>query len=196
MRILLLGRGIIGSAVEKDLSERHEVVALTRSTNPSVDVTNEESLKELFASQGKFDALINCIGHVPFGAFGELSAADYLTGFNGKVLPQINLSRLATENLNDNGSITLTSGILARYPIAGAAAASMANGAIESFVMATAPVLPRGIRLNVVSPSLLEEATNFYAAFPGVIPVSSHRVARAYAQSVEGIETGKTFIVE
>lgn len=196
MRVLLLGKGIIGAAVEKELSLRHEVVALTRNTSPSVDITDEEALLNLFSTEKKFDAVINCIGHVPFGAFDKLSAGDYLTGFYGKVLPQINLSRIAADYLNNNGSVTLTTGILARYPIAGATAASMANGAIESFVMATAPVMPRGIRLNVVSPSLLEEATNFYAAFPGVIPVSSHRVARAYAQAVEGIETGKTFIVE
>lgn len=196
MRVLLLGKGIIGSAVEKDLSQRHDVVALTRNTEPAIDITDEQALRALLSSMDPYDAVINCIGHVPFGAFDKLSSQDYLTGFNGKVLPQINLARIAAEFLNDNGSVTLTTGILARYPIAGATAASMANGAIESFVMATAPVMPRGIRLNVVSPSLLEEATNFYAAFPGVIPVSSHRVARAYAQSVEGIETGKTFIVE
>ena len=196
MRILLIGRGFIGAAVEKELSSRHEVIALTRNSEPSLDFTDEGAVRNFFESQPKFDAVISCVGHVPFGGFNVLEASDYLKGFEGKILPQVNLTRIATDFLADSGSITLTTGILARYPIVGGTVASMANGAVESFVLAAAPVLPRGLRLNAVSPSLLEENKAVYSAFPGVVPVSSHRVAMAYAQSVEGIQTGQIYKVD
>jgi len=196
MKIALFGRGFIGVAVEEELSKRHEVLTYTRSSEASLDVTDEQALRDFFSKRADFDAVVNCIGHVPFGAFAELNSDSYRKGFEGKVLPQINLARICAEYLPDNASITLTTGILARYPIAGATVASMANGAIESFVMAAGPVMPRGIRLNVVSPSLLEGNTGAYAAFPGVVPVSPQRVAMAYAQAVEGIETAKVFVVD
>lgn len=196
MRILLLGRGHIGSAVERELSARHEVLALTRSTTPAVDITEPASVESVLSSHGPFDAVVNCIGHVPFGRVGELAAEDYEAGFRGKVLSQIVLTKLAERHLTEGGSITLTTGVLARYPIAGGTVASMANGAVEAFVMAASPELRRGIRLNAVSPTMLEEATSYASAFPGVVPVSSHRVAMAYARSIDGIQTGQIFAVE
>ena len=71
----------------------------------------------------------------------------------------------------------------------------MANGAVESFVMAAATELPRGIRINVVSPSVLAEAEAYHAFFPGYPQVPAAEVARAYVRSVDGVETGKTFDV-
>lgn len=196
MRILLLGRGHIGSAVEKELLKRHEVVALTRTTSPAIDVTDRDSIEDALTSHGVFDAVVNCVGHAPFRRLGELTPTDYEAGFFGKVLPQIWLTQLAGRHLANGGSVTLTTGVLARYPIAGGTVASMANGAIESFVMAAAPELGRGIRLNVVSPTMLEEATSYAPAFPGVIPASSHRVAMAYLRAIEGIQTGQVFAVD
>ena len=94
------------------------------------------------------------------------------------------------------GSITLTSGILSREPIATGAAASLVNGAVESFVLAAATELPRGIRINAVSPSVLEDAPSYHSSFPGFVPVSSHRVGQAFAKSVLGVQTGRVFPVD
>ena len=55
----------------------------------------------------------------------------------------------------------------------------------------------RNIRINAVSPGLLEESAEKYDGFfPGHQPVSSARVGLAYAKSVEGALTGQVIIVE
>ena len=53
------------------------------------------------------------------------------------------------------------------------------------------------MRVNVVSPGLLEASEERYGKFfPGHERVPSDRVGRAYAKSVEGAMTGQVIIVE
>ena len=57
--------------------------------------------------------------------------------------------------------------------------------------------LPRGLRINVVSPGLLDVSEERYGHyFPGHERVPSDRVGRAFAKSVEGALTGQVIIVE
>jgi NAD(P)-dependent dehydrogenase (short-subunit alcohol dehydrogenase family) len=109
---------------------------------------------------------------------------------------QVNLSLAARDHLNDGGSITLITGILADAPIATGTSASMVNRAVEGFVMAAAIEMPRGIRINVVNPSVFEESMEEYGPFfRGFDPVPVARAARAFSRSIEGLETGKTYYV-
>lgn len=72
----------------------------------------------------------------------------------------------------------------------------MAGGAVRAFVQAAAIELPRGIRINDVSPNVLEESMDSYAPFfPGFEPVPAARAAKAYRKSVEGAQTGQTYKV-
>ena len=67
----------------------------------------------------------------------------------------------------------------------------------DGFVLAAAIDLPRGLRINAVSPGLLEESAKKYEGFfPGHQPVSSARVGLAYAKSVEGALTGKVISID
>lgn len=85
------------------------------------------------------------------------------------------------------GSITLTTGILADEPVYQTTSAAMVNGVLHSFVKAASLEMPYGVRLNVVSPGLVEPAAERYASyFPGHVPVSMERVIKAYTKSVEG----------
>ncbi|GGI84042.1 hypothetical protein [Legionella impletisoli] len=73
----------------------------------------------------------------------------------------------------------------------------MVNSAVEGFVQAAALEMPRGIRMNAVSPALLEESAKAYSErCPGFEPVSSKKVARAYRKSIYGIQTGQIFFVD
>lgn len=66
----------------------------------------------------------------------------------------------------------------------------------DSFVRAAAIELPRGMRVNSVSPTVLVEAMGSYAPyFRGYKPVAGADVGLAYAKSVEGLQTGQTFHV-
>lgn len=197
MKVLVIGaNGHVGSSAVEALEARHEVIGVGRSTEPAVDAADPVSIERLFATVGDVDAVISAIGSVPFRPLGDLTRDDYAAGFRGKVLSQLDVVRIGTRHLRDGGSFTLTTGILAREPIHTGAAAAMANGAIEAFVMAAAAEMPRGIRINAVSPTVLEEAEGYHEAFPGFVPVPASVVGQAFRKSVEGIQTGRIFEVE
>ena len=109
---------------------------------------------------------------------------------------QVNLALAARDRLRDGGSITLIAGVLADAPIVGGSSASMVNGALESFVMAAAIEMPRGIRINAVSPTVFAESMGAYGPFfRGFDPVPVARAARAFSRSVEGRQTGQVYKV-
>lgn len=197
MRILVIGAtGTIGRVVADALQSRgHDVVSASRSTSPAVDVTDPDSISALFDSVGSVDSVIVAVGSVPFKPLTELTRDDYIAGFTSKTLGQIEVVRQALERINDAGSVTLTTGVLAREPIAQASAAAMDNGALESFVITCAAEAPRGIRINAVSPDVLASAPALHAMFPGHRPVTDDEVARAYVRSVEGVITGSVITV-
>lgn len=196
MRVVVIGAsGHVGRAAIAALAD-DEVIGVGRHTDPAVDVTDPASIEALFDEIGPVDAVITTLGTVPFRALGDLTRDDYTAAFTGKTLAQIDVVRLGIPFVRDGGSFTLTSGILAREPIATGAAAALANGALESFVLGAAVELPRGLRINVVSPSVLEDAPSYHSAFPGFVPVSSHRVGQAYVKSVHGVQTGQVIPVD
>ena len=196
MRILLIGAsGHVGSAAAAALRPRHELIEAGRTSTPAVDITDEASITALLDATGNVDAIIVAAGSVPFRPLEQLTREDYLAAFTGKVLSQLDVVRLGLPHLSDGGSITLTSGVLARDAIATGAAASMANGALEAYVMAAAPELPRSIRINAVSPSVLAEATGYHDAFAGFPQVTDDEVGRAYVRAVEGVGTGRVIEV-
>lgn len=197
MKILIVGaNGLLGSAAVSALRDRHEVIEASRSGGVAVDLTEPDSIQRMFDGIGYVDALISCTGSVPFKPLSDLTDKDFRAGFEDKVLGQVNLVQIGVDYVTDGGSFTLTTGVLAREPILTGTAASLANGALESFVMAAAAELPRRIRINAVSPSVLAEATGYHEYFPGFSQIPAGTVGRAYVKSVEGIQTGQVYALD
>jgi NAD(P)-dependent dehydrogenase (short-subunit alcohol dehydrogenase family) len=110
---------------------------------------------------------------------------------------QVNLVLLVQSSVRDAGSFTLISGVLSADPIRAGSSASMVNGAIDAFVRAAAIELPRGLRINSVSPTVFEESMDGYGPFfRGFKPVSVAQAALAFAKSIEGAQTGQTYCVQ
>lgn len=198
MKIAVIGAtGTIGKAVVAELGARHQIIEIGRTSGElHVDLTRNDSIESLFAQLGPVDAVVSAAGNVHFGPLGEMTVEQFKTGLHDKLLGQINLALVAQRHLNPNGSITLTSGILSEEPVAGGANASAVNAGIEGFVRATAIELPRGIRINAVSPSVLQESLAAYGPFfRGFEAVPASRVALAYSRSIEGAQTGKVYKV-
>jgi NAD(P)-dependent dehydrogenase (short-subunit alcohol dehydrogenase family) len=194
MKFLVVGStGLIGSYVAKTLSKHGTVIGVSRTTQISVDVKDPASIKAMYEKVGKTDAVASCIGKVAFKPVAELTYEDYLIGLKDKALGQVELVRAGIDFLNDAGSFTLMTGVLARDPIPSGSVAALANGAIESFTLAAAIDLPRGIRINTVSPNVLVEATSYHASFPGFHQVTAQSVADAYVKSILGKQTGQIY---
>ncbi|HDX8596114.1 TPA: short chain dehydrogenase [Aeromonas dhakensis] len=198
MKIVIVGAsGTIGSAVSDLLAKDHQVIRVGYSQGDArVDMRDPASIRGLFAKLGQFDALVVASGSAAFNALTEMTDEQWQLGIQSKLMGQINLTRAAIPHLNDKGSITLISGILSEEPINWGASVTTINGAVEHFVKAAACELPRGLRINVVSPTVLEESMDKYASFfPGFVPVPAARVAQAYQKSVLGVQTGQVFRV-
>lgn len=199
MKVLVVGAtGAVGSAVAQALTERgHEVVRVGRTRGDHrVDITSDDSVEVLYAAVGRVDAIVSATGSLFFGPLVEMSPANFNVGLQDKLLGQVRLALLGQHVLADGGSITLTTGIVADEPIRQGANATAVNTAVEGFVRAAAIELPRGIRINAVSPTVLTESLPSYGPFfPGFESVSAARAAQAYVRSVEGPQTGRVYRV-
>jgi NAD(P)-dependent dehydrogenase (short-subunit alcohol dehydrogenase family) len=113
------------------------------------------------------------------------------------LIGQINLVKTGLDFIKDKGSFTLISGILNMKPIPFAIADATTSGAIDTFVKCVAHELPRGIRINVVNPTVLEEAWDVYGEMmPGFQPVPGVLVGKAFERSVDGFITGQVLFVD
>ncbi|MBI5836815.1 MAG: short chain dehydrogenase [Candidatus Eisenbacteria bacterium] len=192
MRVLVVGAtGLIGGAVVEALRPRHEVVAVSRSKAAlAVDLDDPGSITRMYQAAGRVDAVVSAAGLGTFGPLADLTDADFLAGLGNKLMGQVNLVRRGAGFVNDGGSFTLTSGVLSRRPMQGSAAISMANAGLEGFARAAALELPRGIRINVVSPGWVAETLKAMGMDPSKGTPASE-VARAYLSCVEGSATGQ-----
>jgi len=198
MKIVLIGAGgTLGGAIARELSGRHTVVGVGRKSGDfHADMSDRRSLDALFRKTGKVEAIVCAAGSVHFGPWRELDEETFLVGLKDKLMGQVNVVLCGQEALKDGGSFTLTSGILSEDPIQYGACASLVNGALEAFVRAAAIELPRGLRINAVSPTVLEESMESYGPyFRGYKPVAASDAARAYSKSVEGRQTGRVYKV-
>ncbi len=193
MEILVVGgTGTIGSAVVETLRFQHEiVVAGHTSGDAQVDLADSGSIERLFERVGPVDAVVSCAGKAAYGALEALSDDDFALSLAHKLMGQVNLVRRGIGHVRDGGSFTLTSGVLSRNPEPGSAAVSLVNAGIEGFVRAAALELPRGVRVNAVSPPWVRETLERMGRDPAEgLPAAV--VADAYAASVEGTQSGAT----
>ena len=198
MKILVIGAsGTVGRAVVAALAGRHEVIGAGRGHGDyRVDITRDDSVEDLFREIGPLDAIVSAAGGLHFGPLATMRPADFNIGLQDKLMGQVNVALVAQHHLNDGGSITLTSGIVAEQPIRYGVDASMVNAAVEGFVRGAAIELQRGLRINVVSPNVLQESMGSYGPyFIGFEAVPAARVAKAYARSVDGLQTGQVYKV-
>ncbi|OVE59921.1 short chain dehydrogenase [Chryseobacterium mucoviscidosis] len=194
MKILIIGgNGTIGKTVAAHFKENNEVVIAGRNSGDvTVDIADSNSIKEMFEKTGKLDAIICIAGEAKWADFKDLTEEDYYIGLKSKLMGQVNLVRIGKDYLNSNGSITLSTGILADDPVVQTASAAMVNGGIHSFVQAAALELENGIRLNVVSSGMVEDAYEKYRDyFPGHNPIPMKKVINGYVRSVNGKGNGE-----
>ena len=194
MKILIIGgNGTIGRKVSNHFSKKHNVIIAGRNSGDiTVDIAESKSIEAMFESVGNVDAAVCIAGEAKWAAFDSMSEEDFHIGLRSKLMGQVNLVRIGQNFVNASGSFTLTTGILADHPVELTTSAAMVNGAIHSFVKAVCLELKNGIRINVVSSGLVEDAVEKYEAyFPGHNPIPMQKVINGYVKSVEGKGTGE-----
>ena len=193
MKILIIGgNGTIGRKVANYFSTNNEVLIAARTNGDvNVDIADSNSIKVMFEKVGKVDAIICAAGEAKWASFNDLTEEDYYIGLKSKLMGQVNLVRIGRHFLNANGSITLSTGILADDPVVKTTSAAMVNGGIHSFVQAVALEVENGIRVNVVSLGMVEDAYEKYKDyFPGHNPIPMKKAVNAYVRSVMGKTNG------
>ena len=194
MKILIIGgNGTIGKTVVSHFTENNEILIAGRTKGDvTVDIADSTSIKSMFEKIGKVDAIICIAGEAKWANFNDLTEGDYYIGLKSKLMGQVNLVRIGQKYLNSNGSITLSTGILADDPVVKTTSASMVNGGIHSFVKAVALEIQNGIRVNVVSSGMVEDAYEKYKNyFPGHNPIPMKKVINGYIRSVNGKGNGE-----
>lgn len=197
MKIIIIGAsGTIGKHVATALEQEHEIIRVgSKSGDIQADITSSESIENLFRQTGPFDALISTAGDAYFGPLKTMTEKEFRIGIDSKLVGQINLVLIGQHYINPNGSFTLISGVLSKDPVLSGANPSATNGAVEAFVRAAAIELKDGVRINAVSPTVVEDSPEFFPYFPGHIPVSMKQVVAGFVKSVLGANTGQVIEV-
>jgi NAD(P)-dependent dehydrogenase (short-subunit alcohol dehydrogenase family) len=197
MKIIIVGAtGTIGKHVTAAFEKEHQVLKVgLNSGDIQLDISSPEAIERFYEQVGAFDALVSTTGNGHFGPLTSMKYADFMKGIDSKLMGQVNLVLTGQHYINPKGSFTLTSGILSEDPIVLGANLSAVNGALDAFVRAAAIELENGVRINSISPGVVEDSPGYFPYFPGHAPVTMERVTQAYIKSVLGAQTGQAFRV-
>ena len=191
--IIIGGEGTIGKRVTAHFAQKHQVLTGGRTSGDIIiDIADSQSIEAMYQAVDNLDAVVCIAGEAKWAALDTMTEDDFAIGLRSKLMGQVNLVRIGQNYLNAGGSFTLTTGILADDPVAGTTSPALVNGAIHSFVKAAPLDLKNGLRINVVSSGLVEDAVDKYEAyFPGHNPIPMVKVVNGYVKSVEGKATGQ-----
>jgi NAD(P)-dependent dehydrogenase (short-subunit alcohol dehydrogenase family) len=190
-KVIVVGAtGMIGKAVVAVFKGNYDVVEASRGSAHKVDISDPDSIRTLLKSVGKVDGIINTAGSARFKPLAELSDEDFAFSLRNKLMGQVNLARIGLEHVNDGGMIILTTGFLAQNPSTSCGAISLVNSGVEGFVRAAALEMPRGLRINAVSPPWVTE-TLVALKMDTRQGKPAAEVARAYMRTFESTDSGK-----
>jgi NAD(P)-dependent dehydrogenase (short-subunit alcohol dehydrogenase family) len=165
--VVIGGLSGIGRAVaEQAAATGARVIAAGRRAAPAgfpaqieavqLDIGDEAAVQRFFAGLGPIDHLVSTAGPV-IGSqrLADLDLAGAQDAFNTKVFGQLRVAKYAAPQLRPGGSITLTSGLLARKAVPGTLVKSSMNAAVEAIGKTLAKELAP-LRVNVISPGMVE----------------------------------------
>jgi NAD(P)-dependent dehydrogenase (short-subunit alcohol dehydrogenase family) len=191
MRILVVGAtGTIGKAVVAALESHDLVLASRHKAHEKIDLADTASIEKLYKRVGQLDAVVSAAGQAAWKPLADLTDKDFVFSLRNKLMGQVNLVRYGVDSVSNGGSFTLTSGVLAQHPQPNSAAVSTVNAGLEGFVRAAALELPRGMRVNVVSPPWVSETLEAMGQ-PGTGGLPAATVAKSYVDCVEGTMTAQ-----
>lgn len=193
MKIIIVGAtGTMGQYLASAFEAENEVIRVSsKGGDIQADITSVESIENMYKQVGPFDALVSTAGPTYVGPWKKMNDQEFRKGMEGKLMGQVNLVLIGQHYINPRGSFTLITGALTNAPQLNFANASAANGAVEGFVRAAAIELENGIRINAVSPTVIEDSPQYFPFFPGEIPTTMQQLEYGFRKSVFGANTGQ-----
>ena len=195
MKVVVVGgEGTIGRRLVPELRELgHAVVTAGRASGDvRVDLTSRRSIEKMYRQVGAVDAVVSVAAHGALDYFATLTRDELIANMQGKLFGQVDLVLIGQHHVLDGASFTLTSGIFADRAWPGVTGGAMISGALHAFVLSAAIELPRGMRVNAVSPTMIGDSVETFSEhFPGMRPVAMDSLLADYLACVHGRQTGK-----
>ena len=146
---------VIGSSGEANVAAAVE--RLPGATGRTVDLRDEQNTADFFRQIGPFDHLAMTAGDwsaAMFGATADIDLPQARDGLAVRFWGALTAAKHACGTIAEDGSITLTSGMLAHRPMKGAPIATAIGGAVEHLTRGLAVDLAP-VRVNAVSPGII-----------------------------------------
>jgi NAD(P)-dependent dehydrogenase (short-subunit alcohol dehydrogenase family) len=197
MKAVVIGSsGTIGKAISQLLKDKgHEVIEVSRSTKPGIDIQNPSSIDSFYAGLGQVDAIICAAGDAAFVSLDKLTDEQIQLSLTSKLLGQVNVVRKGLANLRPNGAFVITGGILAYTPWPQTSMIAMVNLGLEGFAKAAALDMTEGRRVVIVHPPWVAETAAKLGMDASPWP-SAAKTAEAYVSAIEGNKNGAAAFVE
>ena len=198
MKAVIIGAtGLIGKAVATLLNDKgHEIVRVSRHTQPSVDINDPASIGAFYTTIGEVDAIISTsAGTLSYSTVSELTDEGIDRDIKSKVLGQVNLVRQGLSKVRPGGVFILTGGIFFYNPWPKSSVITLVSGALEGFVRGAALDLQDTHRIVIVHPPAVREWA-IQMGMDGAPWPTAATVAKAYLMALESKITGQPVFVE
>jgi NAD(P)-dependent dehydrogenase (short-subunit alcohol dehydrogenase family) len=194
--VIIGATGSIGMAIANLLIDTgHDVVRVSRTTQPSLNLDEPTSIDMFYQTIGEVDAIICAAGNASFGPLSTLSDEQIRLGIDSKLLGQVNLVRKGLAAVRPGGVFILTGGMLGYNPWPSTSNIAMVNLGLEGFVRGAALDLQDARRIVIIHPPLIN-ATAVQMGMDATPFPSAATVAETYLMALEGNMTGQPVFVE
>lgn len=196
--VVIGGTSGIGKGIAHALTARPGKVHIA-SRSTGLDIADEEAIAAYFESIGPIDHLIVTAGSsAPGGTLKDVEIANAKSAFDIKFFGSIAAAKYAAPHIRHGGSITLTSGFLARRTVPGTFVKTAMNAAIEASAKLLAKEIAP-IRVNVISPGLTD--TDAYAgmddkARQSMLSNAANSLPAGKVGSVDDLASGYLFVID
>ena len=157
------------------------------------DVTNDQSVVDLFRACGAVDHVVVSAAQLRTGPFKTVAMDDVRATLEAKLWGAWRCAR--TAEIKPGGSLTLVSGFLSIRPRPNSAIVSAANGALESLTRALALELAP-IRVNAIHPGQVGDTPAWASKPQAVLDNLKSRTALGRLVTIDDVTHAAVFLLE